>query len=268
LVGCRSRGVAAGVVEMEQPTNGRLYPLMDLVCGQGLLWSSALLMPLAYAMPLSAFRIQSIHFDATHVHLQLANGAQVGEFLTRNPRLEKASAKKRAQWVLTDDGLGANWPALWPASATGMVNVLDLLWDARYEGAMQRLHALDWKLDALSAQDQQLVALWRMEADINNGGFMQFLCNWGDPTCQLALQGLRAIGAVQTHAALAGMRGLLDRLEDDPAVTELSDLYEAMTPEEQDALEQFEEAYYARPEDLARLGLLHFGPEPCEGHAQ
>ena len=38
-----------------------------------------------------------------------------------------------------------------------------------------------------AAQDQLLVALWRMEADINNGGFMQFLCNWGDPTCQLAL---------------------------------------------------------------------------------
>lgn len=140
-------------------------------------------------MPLSAFRIQSIHFDATHVYLQLASGAQVGEFLTRNPRLEKASAKQRAQWVLTDDGLGTNWPALSPASATGMVYVLDLLWDARYEHAMQRLHALDWRLDALSAQDQLLVALWRMEADINNGGFMQFLCNWGDPTCQLALQG-------------------------------------------------------------------------------
>jgi hypothetical protein len=225
----------------------------------------ALPVPLSNAMPLSAFRIQSIHFDATHVHLQLANGAQVGEFLTRNPRLENASAKQRAQWVLTADGLGANWPALSPASATGMVYVLDLLWDARYDHAMQRLHALDWALDALSAQDQLLVALWRMEADINNGGFMQFLCNWGDPTCQLALQGLRAMGADQTHAALAGMRGLLDRFEDDPAVTELSDLYAAMTPAEQDALEQFEDAYYARPEDLARLGVLHFGPEPDAG---
>ena len=218
--------------------------------------------PLSNAMPLSAFRIQSIHFDATHVYLQLASGAQVAEFLTRNPRLEKASAKQRAQWVLTDDGLGANWPALSPASATGVVYVLDLLWDARYEHAMQRLHALDWALDALSAQDQLLVALWRMEADINNGGFMQFLCNWGDPTCQLALRALQAMGATQTHAILAGMRGLLDRLEDDPAIKELTDLYGAMSEDEQQALEAFEDDYYARPEDLARLGLKHFGAEP------
>ncbi len=101
-----------------------------------------------------------------------------------------------------------------------------------------------------------------MEADINNGGFMQFLCNWGDPTCQLALRALQAMGAVQTHAILAGMRGLLDRLEDDPEIKELTDLYGAMTDEEQAALHAFDEAYFERPEDLARLGLQHFGPEP------
>ncbi|KRG48503.1 hypothetical protein ARC23_16680 [Stenotrophomonas beteli] len=118
-----------------------------------------------------------------------------------------------------------------------------------------------WTLDALSDEDQQLVALWRMEADINNGGFMQFQCNWGDPTCQLALRALQAMGAMQTHAILAGMRGLLDRLEDDPAIEELADLYDALSEDEQQALEAFEDAYFERPEDLARLGLLHFGAE-------
>ncbi|PAM69143.1 DUF4375 domain-containing protein [Stenotrophomonas maltophilia] len=126
---------------------------------------------------------------------------------------------------------------------------------------MARLKDAGWTLDALSDEDQQLVALWRMEADINNGGFMQFLCNWGDPTCQLALRALQAMGAVQTHAILAGMRGLLDRLEDDPAIEELADLYDALSEDEQQALEAFEEAYFERPEDLARLGLLHFGAE-------
>jgi hypothetical protein len=31
----------------------------------------------------------------------------------------------------------------------------------------------------------ELVALWRMEADINNGGFLQFLGNWGVENHQL-----------------------------------------------------------------------------------
>ena len=35
----------------------------------------------------------------------------------------------------------------------------------------------DW--NALSEQEQELVALWKLEADMYNGGFIQFFCNWG-----------------------------------------------------------------------------------------
>jgi hypothetical protein len=35
-----------------------------------------------------------------------------------------------------------------------------------------------------------------------------------------------------------------------------------MTEQEQEALHAFDEAYFERPEDLARLGLQQFGPEP------
>ena len=154
-----------------------------------------------------------------------------------------------------------NWPALLPAREAGVVDILNQVWEDRYDAAMARLKDAGWTLEALSDEDQQLVALWRMEADINNGGFMQFLCNWGDPTCQLALRALEAMGAVQTHALLAGMRGLLDRLENDPAIKELTDLYDAMSEDERQALEAFEDAYFERPEDLARFGLKHFGAE-------
>ncbi|MEG0184469.1 MAG: DUF4375 domain-containing protein [Stenotrophomonas sp.] len=214
---------------------------------------------------LASLRVAAVDFDDDFVLLSLSDGRRTRQPLRWAPALHGADPAGRAGWALTADGLGVNWPALLPVQAQGVVDVPNQVWDDRYEAALARLKSAGWQLDALSDEDQQLVALWRMEADINNGGFMQFLCNWGDPTCQLALQGLRAMGADQTHAALAGMRGLLDRFEDDPAVTELSDLYEAMTPAEQDALEQFEEAYYARPEDLARLGVLHFGPEPDAG---
>ena len=79
-----------------------------------------------------------------------------------------------------------------------------------------------------------------MEADINNGGFMQFLCNWGDPTCQLALFALGKIGATRTHAILAGMRGLIDRFEAAPEVIELNDIYGAMTEAEQARLQELD----------------------------
>ncbi|MBN5050561.1 DUF4375 domain-containing protein [Stenotrophomonas maltophilia] len=207
-------------------------------------------------------RVTDVDFDNDFILLILADGRRTRQPLRWAPALHEADATQRAQWVLTADGLGVNWPALLPAQERGVVDVPNQVWDDRYEAALARLQSHAWKLDALSDEDQQLVALWRMEADINNGGFMQFLCNWGDPTCQLALRALQAMGATQTHAILAGMRGLLDRLEDDPAIEELTDLYGAMSEDEQQALEAFEDDYYARPEDLARLGLKHFGAEP------
>ena len=186
-----------------------------------------------FDMSLTPYRIQSIALTDTHLLLTLASGHTLREPIKRHIRLENATPAERGQWQLVDDGFGVVWPALLEPSAEGMLNVHDLLWDQRYEQAMAKLAAAEWKLDRLSLADQELVALWRMEADINNGGFMQFLCNWGDPTCQLALRALQAMGAVQTHAILAGMRGLLDRLEDDPAIKELTDLYGAMTEQEQ-----------------------------------
>jgi hypothetical protein len=42
---------------------------------------------------------------------------------------------------------------------------------------------------------RELAALWRLEADVNNGGYLQFLQNWGLQTYDHALAGLRKIGA-------------------------------------------------------------------------
>ena len=157
-----------------------------------------------------------------------------------------------------DDDHGVVWPGLLAPSVEGMLNVRDLLWDAHYEKALAALQAAGWKLDSLPQREQELVALWRMEADINNGGFMQFLCNWGDPTCQLALLALGKIGATRTHAILAGMRGLIDRFEAAPEVIELNDIYGAMTEAEQARLQELDEAYFEYPDNLARLGLAHY----------
>ncbi|WP_416056029.1 DUF4375 domain-containing protein [Stenotrophomonas maltophilia] len=210
----------------------------------------------------AALRVTDVAFNDDFILLTLADGRHTRQPLRWAPALFEATAEQRAHWVATADGLGVNWPALLPPREEGVVDIPNQVWDDRYEAAMARLKDAGWALDALSDEDQQLVALWRMEADINNGGFMQFLCNWGDPTCQLALRALQAMGAVQTHAILTGMRGLLDRLEDDPALATLPDVFDAMTEQELQALDDLDDAYYACTERLARPGLMHFGPEP------
>lgn len=210
-------------------------------------------------MPDADYRIRDLSLTDTHIVLTLANGRTLHEPIRRHIRLEKGSPAERAQWQLVDDGHGVVWPALLAPSAEGMLNVRDLLWDAVYERALATLQAAEWQLDRLSPRDQELVALWRMEADINNGGFMQFLCNWGDPTCQLALGALKKIGAARTHAILADMRGLIDRFEESPEVVQLNDIYGAMTEDEQARLQELDEAYFEYPDNLARLGLAYYG---------
>ncbi|WP_313621269.1 DUF4375 domain-containing protein [Achromobacter sp.] len=204
-------------------------------------------------------RITSIALTDTHLLLTLANGRVLQEPIKRHIRLQEATPAAREQWQLVDDGHGVVWPALLAPSQQGMLNVHDLLWDQRYEQAMATLQSAGWKLDALSETDRELVALWRMEADINNGGFMQFLCNWGDETCQLALQALRKIGAVHMLDVLSRMRGLIDRFEASPEVVQLNDIYGAMTEEEQERMEELDHAFWEYPDPLARLGLRWYG---------
>ncbi|MCI1836121.1 MAG: DUF4375 domain-containing protein [Achromobacter ruhlandii] len=204
------------------------------------------------------YSIRHLALTETHILLTLADGRTLREPIRRHIRLEKASPAEREQWQLVDDDHGVVWPALLAPSAAGMLNVRDLLWDAHYEGALAALRAVEWKLESLPQREQELVALWRMEADINNGGFMQFLCNWGDPTCQLALLALGKIGAARTRAILADMRGLVDRFEAAPEVIELNDIYGAMTEAEQARLHALDEAYFDYPDDLARLGLAYY----------
>ena len=59
-----------------------------------------------------------------------------------------------------------------------------------------------WKLDTLPQREQDLFALWRLEADMNNGGFLQFFGNWGEANCQIVLDALKKIDALQALASV------------------------------------------------------------------
>jgi hypothetical protein len=134
------------------------------------------------------------------------------------------------------------------------------LWDERVDTALSRLAAAGHDVTKLDDDDQDVVALWRLEADVNNGGFMQFLCNWGDPTVQRSIRVLEAIGATRMHAIVRRMRAILDHLEDDPRITTLLDLYPAMTADEHAEMWELDRAFWAYPDDLPRLAVARYAP--------
>ena len=52
--------------------------------------------------------------------------------------------------------------------------------------------AHDSRLTSLPEEWQrELAALWRLEADVNNGAYLQFLVNWGKESYRIALQALK-----------------------------------------------------------------------------
>lgn len=67
------------------------------------------------------------------------------------------------------------------------------------------------RLDSLPAEWQcELAAIWRLEADVNNGSYLQFLSNWGRDSYHYASQGLRKIGANRMAAIVDTCQSLVD----------------------------------------------------------
>lgn len=88
----------------------------------------------------------------------------------------------------------------------------------------------------ISAMERRLLLVGELEADVNNGGFSQYLFNKGARRARAALAALKAIGAPRTAAMLeAAMK---------PGSTE-------------DRLSALDDRFYKAPEDLAVLAARH-----------
>lgn len=58
------------------------------------------------------------------------------------------------------------------------------------------------EFDALSVPESVFRAVWELEAEVNNGGFHQYLFNSSGKFARFALSALRAVGASQTAGIL------------------------------------------------------------------
>lgn len=199
---------------------------------------------------MSAYRITSVEIGEGVVVVTLASGRRLSQ--AWGPELAQATPADRLAWELVDDGCSVHWPRVFGDARHPFIRLHELFWDDRVDAALARLAAVGHDVTKLEDDDHDVVVLFRLEADVYNGGFMQFLCNWGDPTVQRAIRVLEAIGASRTHAIVKRMRGILDRLEDDPSVTSLWGLYPAMTAAEHAEMGELDRAFWADPDDLRR----------------
>ncbi|MGO4202051.1 DUF4375 domain-containing protein [Rhodococcus sp. TAF43] len=202
-------------------------------------------------------RIAEVGFTDTHIVLALTNGDVLTTPIVRYIRVEKATPAERARWVLADDGHGVNWPELWKPDDEGMVSVWEILQNRLYEAALGRLQQAGWDVDTVSQRDHELVALWRLEADVNNGGFLQFFGNWGERNHLTAVAALDLIGARRAAELVRRMYAVIEPYADE--VVSLADLPGLLTDADHDRLQELDEAFWEYPDRLARLVVQHYG---------
>lgn len=102
----------------------------------------------------------------------------------------------------------------------------------------ERYERLDAQGNGLPPEDRLILLVGEMEADINNGGFAQYLRNKGEARAREALSYLSAIGAKRTSRWLAA------------ALEAGADA---------DSLERLDQQFYEKPEDLAALAITYVG---------
>ena len=67
------------------------------------------------------------------------------------------------------------------------------LWDDYSIEFNSKLVDLNGDWSRLDEDEQEIAALWKLFVDINNGGFIQFFCNWGFQCLCYAMRGLKRI---------------------------------------------------------------------------
>lgn len=77
---------------------------------------------------------------------------------------------------------------------------LDNKWFAFTMKFVDKLSENGNNCNALSEKEQELAALWKLEMDMHNGGFIQFFCNWGYK-CYQSLDTFRSYRVIKHSAA-------------------------------------------------------------------
>lgn len=212
---------------------------------------------------INQFMINSIDIanDIAILHLNNGVGLNVDLSIGRYMNIKNLEAIERLNWRLTEDGFGVYWPAVSRPEKflkSPMIDVIDLLWERSSDIVMSKASEVSWDLSLLPDVDQQIVILWRMEADIYNGGLMQFLCNWGMDCFTRSVSLLQNVNAVQSHKILSDFLDTIRRFENCPDMSQLSDLYGLLTQDDRNEIQRLDEAYWDNPDELVRKIVSHY----------
>jgi len=128
-------------------------------------------------------------------------------------------------------------------------------WEELTQRYVSKLNKYDGDWTQLNEEEQELSALWKLEADVYNGGFIQFFCNWGFDCYNFAIRCLGKIDAKEIYKIVTQQHAIIQRLEDDENLQELWDIPKLLTELEIIELDKLDKKYWGNEDNLLEKTL-------------
>lgn len=124
---------------------------------------------------------------------------------------------------------------------------------------VQQKNASDW--NTLATHEQEIAALWLLEADVYNGGFVQFFCNGGEEAYIHAVRALQAIRAVHALEIVQSGYACIEHLSEDNRLTQLWDIIKFLTEEEAERLDTLDKRFWEDYDHIAEIAYRYYVEE-------
>ena len=118
--------------------------------------------------------------------------------------------------------------------------------------------------DGLTEAERTFVAIWTLEADVNNGGFDQYFFNSAGDYALLAPKALKAIGALQAAAIVEAANAVFGPAGPPRDRDERQRALEALGDDRAPIFDPIDQRFFAYPDDIEGLLVAYVEAHEAE----
>jgi hypothetical protein len=131
--------------------------------------------------------------------------------------------------------------------------------DLAYQHALDRLAAVGF--DGLTEGERDLVALWQVEAEVNNGGFARYYSKTAGDLAFHAPEALARVGAAQKAAIVRAANALFGPHGPPRDRQKRQNALKALSPQAVSSFDELEKRFYQDPADVDELVERSLNPK-------
>ncbi len=150
-----------------------------------------------------------------------------------------------------------------------MPDTIDELWEVFTSSVIAKFNASNSNWLVLSAEEQEITALWKLQLDGYNGGFLQFFCNWAAEAYTRYTRATEALERIHAYSTLQVVRNayhIIARLEEDERLTALWDIPRYLTHTETEQLDALDRQFWQAATEITQLAYPFYHNKTNNSH--